>query len=73
MSFTQEEEDTLRLIISELKARQKLNAKNKQLFDEINGIFRPLDTSTREKYKADFDKLQADFFAAEKAIEDAFK
>ena len=71
--FTQEEEDILRLMITELQTRKKLDLVRAEKDVAMRTAINPLIAKTEADYKTPMDALQVDFDTAEQAIEDKFK
>ncbi len=72
MTFTQQEEEILKLMINELRTRKKLDAMRKIKDTEFRAALNPLQTQINDSYKIEFNSLQSDYNQAEKDIEDMF-
>ena len=72
MTFTNEEEEILKLMINELRTRKKLDKKRKEKDTEFRAQLKPLQTEINNSHKTEFDALQSDYNQAEKDIEDMF-
>lgn len=72
MTFTNEEEEILKLIAAESKANMKLNIENQIMGDEIRAEFKSIDERIRAEHKPIFTPLQEDLKAAQLAIKEKF-
>jgi len=61
MTFTEEQERVLKLMVNETIARQKLNFANRKMGDEIRAEFKPTDDRIRAENKETLDSLLEDF------------
>jgi len=73
MAFTKEEEEILKLMAAEVKARQKLNNVNQTMGDAIRAEFSTIDQRIREEYRPVFTPLQEDVKAAQLALKEKFE
>ena len=73
MTFTQEEEKILKLMVAEVKARQKLNIVNKTMGDAIRAQFSTIDAQIRAQYKPVYEPLQQEFKQAQTNLKEFFK
>lgn len=73
MTFTIEEEEILKLMVAEVKARMKLNIENKIMGDLIRGEFKAIDTRIREEHRPIFEPLQEDVKTAQENLTKEFE
>jgi len=74
MTFTlEEEEEILKLMAAEVKARTKLNNVNQTMGNAIRAQFSAIDANIRAEYKPIFTPLQEDVKAVQLAIKEKFE
>ena len=73
MTFTQEEEAVLKLIVAETIARTKLNNVNQEMGDAIRAQFSTIDAQIRAQYKPIYEPLQLDVKTAQENLKKEFE
>ena len=73
MTFTKEEEDILKLMVEELKARMKLNNANQIMGDLIRAEFKTIDERIRAEHKPIYEPLQEDHKNSQIALKEKFE
>ena len=73
MTFTIEEEEILKLMAAEVKARMKLNNVNQTMGDAIRAEFSVIDKRIRDEYRPVFTPLQKDVKASQLALKEKFR
>jgi len=71
--FTDEEEQILKLMAAEVKARMKLNIENQIMGDAIRAEFKAIDTRIREEHRPIFTPLQEDVKTAQENLKKEFE
>lgn len=73
MAFTQEEQEILKLMAAECKARLKLDIENKIMGDAIRAEFKAIDERIREEHRPIFTPLQDDLKTAKENLRKEFE
>jgi hypothetical protein len=73
MTFTTEEEEILKLMAAEVKARMKLNIENQIMGDEIRAEFNAIDQRIRAEHRPIFTPLQEDVKTAQENLKKEFE
>ena len=73
MTFTIEQEEILKLIVDEIKARKKLDIVNQTMGNAIRAEFKVIDDRIRAETKPIYEPLQLEVRAKQQAILDFFK
>lgn len=73
MTFTQEEEDILKLLAAECKARVKLNIENQIMGDAIRAEFKSINERIREEHRPIFTPLEEDVKTAQENLRKEFE
>ena len=73
MTFTIEEEEILKLMAAEVKARIKLNNVNQTMGDAIRAEFSIIDKRIRDEYRPVFTPLEEDVKATQLALKEKFR
>ena len=73
MTFTEQEEAVLKLIVAETIARTKLNNVNQEMGDAIRAQFNTIDAQIRAQYKPVYEPLQQEVKQAQTNLKEFFK
>lgn len=73
MTFTTEEEEILKLMATEVKARMKLNIANQTMGDLIRAEFKTIDDRIRAEHKPIYEPLQEDVKTAQENLKKEFE
>ena len=71
--LTEEEEQILKLMVAECKARMKLNIENQIMGDAIRAEFKSIDERIREEHRPIFTPLQEDVKTAQENLKKEFE
>ena len=72
MTFTQEEQEILKLMAAEVKARMKLDKENLIMGTEIRAEFKTIDERIRAEHTPIFTPLQQDVVTAQNNLKEKF-
>ena len=73
MTFTNEEEEILKLLADLTKKRQILNNENSKMGNAIRAEFKSIDDRIRTEHRPIFTPMQEDVKAAEEALKKRFE